>query len=214
MQSELENAKQAADQAKAQATELAKRAASLNSELEKTNAQRNELQTKLDQATSEIESAQSHLRISGRSRTSFRPNRIRPVSNQIRQISTEPEKANAQSNMVDPGIAGWQSDLASYVKVGDFLMAQGNLVEALKWYRDGLAVADRLAKANPENAGWQHDVSISYNKIGDALMAQGNLTEALKSYRDSLAVADRLAKADRMPTARAISPHMSRLATS
>jgi hypothetical protein len=39
------------DQAKAQARELAKRAASLNSELEKTEAQRNELQTKLDQAT-------------------------------------------------------------------------------------------------------------------------------------------------------------------
>ena len=34
-QSELENAKQVADQAKAQATELAKRTASLNSELEK-----------------------------------------------------------------------------------------------------------------------------------------------------------------------------------
>ncbi len=53
-QSELANAKQAADRAKAQATEFAKRAASLNSELEKANTQRNEFQTKLDQATSEI----------------------------------------------------------------------------------------------------------------------------------------------------------------
>ena len=34
---------------------------SLNSELEKTHAQRNKLQTKLDQATSEIKSAQSQL---------------------------------------------------------------------------------------------------------------------------------------------------------
>jgi Putative peptidoglycan binding domain len=41
-------AKQAAEEAKAQAMELAKQVASLNSELEKTNAQRNELQTKLD----------------------------------------------------------------------------------------------------------------------------------------------------------------------
>src|SRR6478672_6749470 len=60
-QNELANAKQAADQAKAQATELARRAVSLNSALEKANAQRNELQTKLDQATSEITSAQSQL---------------------------------------------------------------------------------------------------------------------------------------------------------
>ena len=74
MQGELENANQATDQAKAQATELAKRVASLNSELEKANAQRNELQTKLEQATSEIKSAQSQLedkqsRLGGAERT-------------------------------------------------------------------------------------------------------------------------------------------------
>ena len=60
-QGELENAKQAADEATAQAAELAKRVASLNSALEKATAQRNELQTKLDQATSEIKSARSQL---------------------------------------------------------------------------------------------------------------------------------------------------------
>jgi hypothetical protein len=60
MQRELDSAK-AADQSKAQATELAKRAASLNSELEEANAQRNELQTKLDQATSENTPAQSRV---------------------------------------------------------------------------------------------------------------------------------------------------------
>ena len=52
------------------------------------------------------------------------------------------------------------------------------------------------SKTNPENAGWQHNLSVSYSKIGDVLMAQGNLAEALKSYRDGLAVADRLAKSD------------------
>ena len=75
-------------------------------------------------------------------------------------------------------------------------MAQGNLPEALKAYRDSLAIAERLAKADPGNAGWQRDLSVSYNKVGDVLVAQGNLPEALKSYRDSLAIADRLAKAD------------------
>jgi chromosome segregation ATPase len=61
VQGELESAKQAADQAKAEATELEKQVANLKSELEKGNAERNELQTKLDQANSEIERLKSEL---------------------------------------------------------------------------------------------------------------------------------------------------------
>jgi tetratricopeptide (TPR) repeat protein len=80
--------------------------------------------------------------------------------------------------------------------LGDVLVAQGNLSEALKSFRDGLAIRDRLAKADPGNAGWQRDLAVSYNKIGDALVAQGNLPDALKSFRDGLAIAERLAKAD------------------
>ena len=68
------------------------------------------------------------------------------------------------------------------------LVAQGNLAEALKSFRDGLAIRERLAKADPNNAGWQRDLSVSYNKIGDVLVAQGNLPEALKFFRDSLAI--------------------------
>jgi hypothetical protein len=49
---------------------------------------------------------------------------------------------------VDPENASWQRDLLlSYSKVGDVLMAQGNVAKALKSYRDGLAVADRLAES-------------------------------------------------------------------
>ena len=62
MQSELEAAKQAADQAKAQATEVEKRFTNLNSELEEANDQRKELQSKLDQATSESEAANSQTK--------------------------------------------------------------------------------------------------------------------------------------------------------
>ena len=81
-------------------------------------------------------------------------------------------------------------------KVGDVLVAQGNLPEALKSYQTGLAIADRLAKADPGNAGWQRDLSVSYDKVGDVLVRQGNLPEALKSYQASLAIRDRLSKAD------------------
>jgi len=39
-------------------------------------------------------------------------------------------------------------------------VAQGNSSEALKSYRDGLAIRDRLAHADPGNAGWQRDLSV------------------------------------------------------
>ena len=74
--------------------------------------------------------------------------------------------------------------------------AQGNLPEALKFYRDQLAITDRLAKSDPNNAGWQHDLSVSYEKIGEVLVEQGNLPDSLKSYGDGMAITDRLAKSD------------------
>ena len=82
------------------------------------------------------------------------------------------------------------------VGIGDVLVAQGNLADALKSFRDGLAISERLATADPGNAGWQRDLSVSYARIGDVLVAQGNLADALKSFRDGLAISERLAKAD------------------
>jgi hypothetical protein len=32
-------------------------------------------------------------------------------------------------------------------------------------------ISSRLAKADPGNAGWQRDLSVSYNKVGDVLVA-------------------------------------------
>ena len=82
----------------------------------------------------------------------------------------------------DPNNAGWQRDLSvSYDKVGDVLVAQGNLPEALKAFQAVSRLRDRLAKADPNNAGWQRDLSVSYNKVGDVLVAQGNLPEALEN---------------------------------
>ena len=75
------------------------------------------------------------------------------------------------------------------------LVAQGKLAEALKSFKDGLAIGDRLAKADPNNAGWQRDLSVSYDKVGDVLVAQGNLAEALKPSR-TVSQSHRLAKAD------------------
>ena len=51
-------------------------------------------------------------------------------------------------------------------------------------------------KADPGNADWQYNLSVSYNRIGDVQKAQGNLAGALKSYQDSLAIIDLLVKSD------------------
>jgi tetratricopeptide (TPR) repeat protein len=67
----------------------------------------------------------------------------------------------------------------SYNKVGDVLVAQGNLTEALKSFRDGLAIAERLAKADPSNARWQRDLAMSSAKLARAYRRLGNVPEAL-----------------------------------
>ena len=101
-----------------------------------------------------------------------------------------PAKADANS-------AGSQRDLSiSYEKSGDELAAKGALADALKAYRDGLAIAGGLTKAESENAEWQRSLSISHNKVGDVLLAQGAIDDALKAYRESLAIRESLAKAD------------------
>jgi tetratricopeptide (TPR) repeat protein len=79
---------------------------------------------------------------------------------------------------------------------GDVEIARGHLDAGLAAFRSAREIADRLAKADPGNADWQRDLSVSYERIGDVQVAQGALPEALQSFRDSLAIADRLAKAD------------------
>jgi hypothetical protein len=53
----------------------------------------------------------------------------------------------------------------SYERIGDVLKAQGNLAEALKSFRDGLAIRERLAQSDPGNANWQFDLVVSHWKL-------------------------------------------------
>ena len=80
--------------------------------------------------------------------------------------------------------------------LGEIHVSRGDLGAAMATFRKASAIAERLAKADPGNAGWQRDLSVSHEKIGDVLRAQGNLPGALESYRASLAIIERLAKAD------------------
>jgi tetratricopeptide (TPR) repeat protein len=80
--------------------------------------------------------------------------------------------------------------------LGDVVQDQGDLPAALKYYGQGQAIAEAAFRADPNNAGWQRDLSVSYDRVGDVLVAQGNLPEALKSFHDGLAIRNRLARAD------------------
>jgi tetratricopeptide (TPR) repeat protein len=80
--------------------------------------------------------------------------------------------------------------------MGDIAQQRGDLGAALATYHEAETVADRVAKSDPGNAGWQRDLSVSYDRVGDVQVAQGNLGAALTSYQASLTIADRLAKSD------------------
>ncbi|MDP6832233.1 MAG: tetratricopeptide repeat protein, partial [Alphaproteobacteria bacterium] len=49
---------------------------------------------------------------------------------------------------------------------------------------------------DPENTGWQRDLSVGHDRIGDVLRAQGDLTGAAKSYGASLEIRKRLSARD------------------
>ena len=73
---------------------------------------------------------------------------------------------------------------------------QGDLAAALRSYQASHDIFARLAEADPGNAGWQRDLSVSHNKIGDVQRAQGDLAAALRSYQASHDIFARLAEAD------------------
>ena len=56
--------------------------------------------------------------------------------------------------------------------LGEVLVAQGKLQEALDAYQQDLAIAKRLAEQDQSNEGWQRDLGVSYEKVGDVLEAQ------------------------------------------
>ena len=90
-----------------------------------------------------------------------------------------------------PSRAAWVSTFA-----GDAAVAYGDLDAALAAYQASLVIRQRLAAADPSNAAWQRDLSVSHNKLGDVLRAQGQLGDALAAYQASLVIFERLAAAD------------------
>jgi tetratricopeptide (TPR) repeat protein len=74
---------------------------------------------------------------------------------------------------------GCYTEAVSYEKVGDVLVTQGKLDEALKAYRDRRVIAERLAAADPSNAEWQRDLAVSHAKLASVYEKQGRIADAL-----------------------------------
>jgi tetratricopeptide (TPR) repeat protein len=81
----------------------------------------------------------------------------------------------------------------SFLKLGDVLLAQGNLEGARRSFEQSLEVLQRLAAREPEHTGRQRDVSVSLERLGNVLGAQGNLEGARRSLEQSLELRQRLA---------------------
>jgi tetratricopeptide (TPR) repeat protein len=98
----------------------------------------------------------------------------------------------ARAAQLDPGTAGWQSDLAyAENSIGEVQFMQRNLTGALASFQASLAIMDRLVKADQGNAGLQQDISVSHDLIGDVTLTLGNLTGALASHQALLDIAAR-----------------------
>ena len=59
-----------------------------------------------------------------------------------------------------------------------------------------LKLAESRAAADPGNAGYQRDLSVSHDRLGDLAVASGDSATAEQHYRTALAIAERLAAAD------------------
>ena len=62
--------------------------------------------------------------------------------------------------------------------------------------RTDSTLVKQLAARDPNNAEWQHDLSVSYDNVGDISAARGDRDGALKAYQDGLDIQKQLAARD------------------
>jgi hypothetical protein len=80
---------------------------------------------------------------------------------------------------VQPLLGGELAD----VKIGDVLVEQGNLPAALDAFKASHAIFDRLAKADPGNAGWQRNLALSFERVAMVEAQQGARDRATGLFR-------------------------------
>ncbi len=71
---------------------------------------------------------------------------------------------------------------------------QGNLPAALTSYQGSHDIFDRLAKADPGNAGWQRDLALSYGRVAVVMAGQRDRQATLSAYRQGREIIARLSR--------------------
>lgn len=72
--------------------------------------------------------------------------------------------------------------------------AQGNLPAALTRYQASLAIADRLARSDPGNAGWQRDLAMNFGCVATIDAQQDRRNAAISALQQGRDIIVRLAR--------------------
>ena len=106
------------------------------------------------------------------------------------------EDIDMLAGLTAPWTLGPRNEGLFAILQGDAWTGLGDLQKAAAWQQHAIDCLGSLAAADPSNAGWQRDLSVSLNRIGDLKSAQGDLAGALAAYQQSQGIRERLAAAD------------------
>jgi tetratricopeptide (TPR) repeat protein len=96
----------------------------------------------------------------------------------------------------DPGSAVARRNVGrSHTRIGNALMAQNLLDEALSHFQQGLAIDRSLAAADPSSVRAQRDLAIDLQNVADVERARRNYPAAQTIYQESIDIGRRLAAA-------------------
>ena len=112
--------------------------------------------------------------------------------------------AAAAGRYPDDADRQWDLSVANN-KLADVFARRGDLAAADRHFADGLAIARRLADADPADAGKQLDVFVPHANLGDVAARRGDVAAADRHYADALAIRRRPGRAGRcLPRTRLI----------
>ncbi|WP_284415924.1 MULTISPECIES: autotransporter strand-loop-strand O-heptosyltransferase [unclassified Bradyrhizobium] len=84
---------------------------------------------------------------------------------------------------------------AATIAQGDRSAGASDLAGALQNYKQSIDIVRHLTQADPDNAGFQRNLSVALNRIGAVLFVQRNLQGALAAYSASLGIVQKLTAA-------------------
>ncbi|TAF32279.1 MAG: tetratricopeptide repeat protein [Cytophagales bacterium] len=80
----------------------------------------------------------------------------------------------------------------AYCKLGDIYSAQGDLNQALAFYKKGLGIFESLSSLEPSNVNFSRELAISYSNLGDVYDTKGDLDQALELYEKACDISESL----------------------